>query len=57
MSSERCYRKPLSREKIESELEGGKGTQFDPKIVPHMISMIEDGTADVLKENSGEAVI
>ena len=57
MSSERCYRKPLSREKIESELEGGKGTQFDPKIVPHMISMIEDGTADILKENSGEAVI
>ncbi len=57
MSSERCYRKPLSREKIESELDGGKGTQFDPKIVPHMISMIEDGTADVLKENSGEAVI
>lgn len=57
MSSERCYRKPLSREVIESELEGGKGTQFDPKIVPHMISMIEDGTADVLKENSGDAVI
>ena len=57
MSSERCYRKPLSREKIESELENGKGTQFDPKIVPLMISMIEDGTADILKENSGEAII
>lgn len=57
MSSERCYRKPLSREKIESELKGGKGTQFDPNIVPHMISMIEDGTADILKENSGEAIV
>ena len=57
MSSERCYRKPLSREKIESELENGKGTQFDSKIVPLMISMIEDGTADVLKENSGEAIV
>lgn len=57
MSSERCYRKPLSREKIESELKEGKGTQFDPQIVPHMINMIKDGTADILKENSGEAVI
>ncbi|MBD5138207.1 MAG: HD domain-containing protein [Ruminococcus sp.] len=57
MSSERCYRKPLSREKIESELENGKGTQFDPKIVPLMISMIEDGTADTLKENSGDAML
>lgn len=57
MSSERCYIKPLSMEKIKSELESGKGTQFDPKIVPHMISMIEDGTADTLKDNSGDAAL
>lgn len=56
MSSERCYRKPLSKEIIESELKNGSGSQFDPKIVPHMMEMIEDGTADALKENSGEAI-
>ncbi|MCM1022901.1 MAG: HD domain-containing protein [Prevotella sp.] len=55
MSSERCYRKPLSKDYIVSELKGGSGTQFDPQIVPHMLDMIEDGTADSLKENSGEA--
>lgn len=57
MSSERCYRKPLSREKIESELKDGKGTQFDPQIVPHMINMMKDGTADILKENSSDAIV
>lgn len=57
MSSERCYRKPLSREYIESELKNGSGSQFDPNIVPHMLDMIEDGTADSLKENIGEAIV
>lgn len=47
MSSERCYRKPLSEEVIESELKKGIGTQFDPQIVPHMLAMIEDGTAPI----------
>lgn len=47
MSSERCYRKPLSAEIIESELKKGIGTQFDPQIVPHMLAMIEDGTAPI----------
>ncbi|MCM1330089.1 MAG: HD domain-containing protein [Ruminococcus sp.] len=50
MSSERCYRKPLSKDYIESELEGGKGTQFDPDIVPHMLDMIKDGTAERLMD-------
>lgn len=57
MSSERCYRKPLSKDYIVSELEKGSGSQFDPQIVPHMLDMIEDGTADTLKENSGEAIV
>ncbi len=57
MSSERCYRKPLSSETIISELEKGRGGQFDPSIVPHMLDMIADGTADILKENSEEAAI
>lgn len=57
MSSERCYIKPLDKEYIESELEGGKGTQFDPNIVPHMLDMIEDGTVDALKDISGGAAV
>lgn len=43
MSSDRCYRKALSREVIISELQNGKGTQFDPEIVSVMLQMIEDG--------------
>ncbi len=50
MSSERCYRKPLSEEVIISELEKAKGTQLDPNIVPHMLDMMRDGTTDILKE-------
>ncbi len=42
MSSERCYRKPLSEEIIVSELEKAKGTQLDPQIVPHMLDMIKE---------------
>lgn len=52
MSSERCYRKPLSEEIIRAELEKGSGTQFDPKIVPHMLAMISDGTAPIRAENT-----
>ena len=43
MSSDRCYRKHLSREQIIKELNGNSGTQFDPNLVPYMIDMIEDG--------------
>ncbi|MCM1334409.1 MAG: HD domain-containing protein [Bacteroides sp.] len=55
MSSERCYRKPLSVEVIESELKNGIGTQFDPQIIPHMLAMIEDGTAPIRAEKSADA--
>ncbi len=43
MSSDRCYRKHLSKEQIINELKGNSGTQFDPNLVPYMIAMIEDG--------------
>lgn len=43
MSSKRCYRKPLSQEKILEELTENAGTQFDPSIVTFMIEMIQDG--------------
>ena len=44
MSSNRCYRDALSKEKIITELKKGSGTQFDPEIVPFMLNMIDDGT-------------
>lgn len=55
MSSERCYRKPLSEDYIRSELENGSGTQFDPEIVPHMLDMINDGTAPIRADSIPEA--
>ncbi len=45
MSSDRCYRKALSKEIIIEELKKGSGTQLDPEIVPYMLDMIEDGIA------------
>lgn len=47
MSSERCYRKPLSGEVIENELKNAAGSQLDPDIVPHMLDMIEEGAAPI----------
>ncbi|MBQ9767735.1 MAG: HD domain-containing protein [Lachnospiraceae bacterium] len=43
MTTDRCYRPRLSREKVLSELKENSGTQFDPKVVPHMIAMMEEG--------------
>lgn len=50
MSSNRCYRDALSKEKILKELVENSGKQFDPKFVPYMIEMIEDGFVDKVKE-------
>lgn len=47
MASDRCYRKALSPEIIEEELQKGIGTQFDPDVVPHMMDMIEEGVVPV----------
>lgn len=50
MSSDRCYRKALDRDKILEELNNNSGRQFDPAIVPLMIGMIKDGFVDKIKE-------
>lgn len=42
MSSERCYRPALEMPKIIDELKNGEGTQFDRKVVKHMLDMIEE---------------
>ena len=42
MSSDRSYRPHLTQEKIKSELENGKGTQFDPEFAEIMLSIVEE---------------
>ena len=54
MSSDRCYRPRLAKEVILEELRKNSGTQFDPEYVGHMISMMEDGTADRIREIKAE---
>ncbi|MEE0998801.1 MAG: HD-GYP domain-containing protein [Treponemataceae bacterium] len=49
MNSKRVYRGPLPKEEIIKQLRENSGIQFDPEVVPHMISMLEDGTVDRLK--------
>ena len=44
MNTNRVYRDKLPREQIISELEKGKGSQFDPKIADIMLGLINDGT-------------
>ncbi len=47
MSTNRCYRNRLTQEDIVKELEAGRGTQFDPDIVTHMINMIDEGCCQI----------
>ena len=47
MSSDRCYRARLSKEKILSELEECSGKQFDPKIAALVVEMINSGEIDI----------
>ena len=42
MSSRRSYRDILSQEKVISEIENGKGSQFDPAFADIMLAMIEE---------------
>ena len=47
MSSARCYRNAMTMDAIIAELDRCTGTQFDPKIVPYMIQMIDEGIAPI----------
>jgi HD-GYP domain-containing protein (c-di-GMP phosphodiesterase class II) len=42
MTSDRPYRKALTKEKTRSEFIKGKGTQFDPKLVDVCVEIIND---------------
>lgn len=57
MSSDRCYRPALTKEKIISELKEHSGTQFDPQIVPYMLQMIEDNVVPAKGKDTWENAI
>ena len=42
MASNRSYRKALSQDIVRSEIEKGKGRQFDPEIADIMLKMIDE---------------
>lgn len=50
MSSNRSYRKALPQETVRSEIEKGKGTQFDPVFADIMLSMIDEDTNYDMRE-------
>ncbi len=50
MASKRPYKDVISLDEIKKELLKCSGTQFDPKIVPVMIEMIEEKVAPVVTE-------
>ena len=53
MSLDHKYQKALTHDEIINELKTNSGTQFDPKIVPIMISMMNDGFTDKVRSEYG----
>ena len=52
MRSDRVYRKGMDPEKIRRELERGRGSQFDPALAEAMLTLADDGTLDLVTEQS-----
>lgn len=50
MSSRRSYRDVLPQHVVRSEIENGKGTQFDPEIADIMIAMIDEDREYQMRE-------
>lgn len=50
MASNRSYRSALPQEKVRSEIERGKGTQFDPEIADIMLRMIDEDKDYAMKQ-------
>jgi HD-GYP domain-containing protein (c-di-GMP phosphodiesterase class II) len=44
MTSDRPYRKALSREEAMTELSRNAGSQFDPEVVRHFLALLEGST-------------
>jgi len=51
MTSNRSYRSALSQEKVRSEIEKGKGTQFDAEIADVMLQMMDEDKEYCLRES------
>lgn len=54
MSSNRVYRRHLTKDEIMDEMQKGAGSQFDPDIVKYMVDMINDGYVNVVKMETYE---
>lgn len=50
MTSKRSYRDALTQEYVRSEIEKGKGTQFDPKFADIMLEMIDEDPDYLMRE-------
>ena len=50
MTSHRSYRDILPQEVVRSEIEKGKGTQFDPKFADIMLQMIDEDREYLMHE-------
>ncbi len=55
MTSNRSYRGLMPQDKVRSEIEKGKGTQFDPDIADIMIDMIDEDKDYLMHENADGA--
>lgn len=51
MTSNRAYRQALPFNVVASELEKGKGTQFDPKLVDVFLEMLREDVALIVRED------
>ena len=52
MTSNRSYRSYLPQEKVRSEIENGKGSQFDPTFADIMLHMIDEDTEYSMQEEN-----
>jgi len=50
MTSKRSYREILGQDVVRSEIEKGKGTQFDPYFADIMIQMIDEDIRYTMRE-------
>ncbi|MBO4368517.1 MAG: hypothetical protein J5803_00220, partial [Desulfovibrio sp.] len=55
MSSNRSYRRALAQEKVRSEIERGKGKQFDPKFADIMLAMIDEDKGYKMRDSNEHA--
>ena len=50
MTSNRSYRNVLSQKKVRSEIEKGRGTQFDPEIANIMLDIIDEDSNYTMRQ-------